>query len=433
MSQAYFDVYDPVQQSTNLKAAIQPAVRDYHARLRLDAFFSGSRVILTDAQIFDGPAFIEIAANGGLKDLPASQLKIVSRANNLEDAFLEFIAPKGADKPKTLWLSAVPDRFRDLVRREFPVYGPQNIRHWTDVLKMLKAVGVAPDDVDRLGAGWGRWFEFKGVTVEEWNKKFDWNNKFSDRLQLSSLHAFRSTNEPAGHDAIKKTLDLHKRGSNRAAIVAELDKCLSQVPPESEDAEDIRTVLDWYNRCYNATAAEQHDCIGRGSSPRGRGWRLSRLLKLGDSVWDALVEPAQSEHQKKLFPITLPEKFTDHLAAMSIDSFNRVQKEQKESISIWRKQSSETALSTAVYDLVEAANKTGGGSLSSVVSSDILGAGYLFPIASATGVAIYWLTQDLSTAGQGAAATGVTLDGWLSPAKRAERRILEIADAVYKE
>ena len=231
---------------------------------------------------------------------------------------------------------------------------------------------------------------------------------------------------------------MHGSGSNRADIVAELDKFVSQTDSESDEQKDIYSIKDWFNRCYNETAALQHGCNGIGTSLESRGTRLLRMLNLTDHKISELL---QDEQQNWLFPIPVQEEFSVHLANMPIQAYHALQDEQRYNISLWREKNDNKALTTAVRALVESAQRTGGGYLNSSFSSNMLKAGYMV-VSGGAGVATFALLHNTVTTAQAALASMTAasfglgaisrLNDWLSPARRSERRILEIATTVRR-
>jgi hypothetical protein len=235
--------------------------------LRLDTL-RYQRLVLTDAQLLDGPVFLQLAGLDrlldGLKhcDLGDPPVVVRARQQDLEAALVEMVSPPGAEKLKGLSISSLPEASRKEVQDELARQPAGRVRSASDLVGLLKGIGVGSADLDPLQDGWGRLIaaarpERRLVAVERWPGSartwdFSWSYA-AERSPSPAQVAGRLTTE----DGVDFARFVAAAGSRRSEIDRESERRKRRAP-SFEVYRDLVTCEAWFHGVYNKALAYQH-------------------------------------------------------------------------------------------------------------------------------------------------------------------------------
>lgn len=296
--------YDSVRQAAALGRAPTNAVRSLSARLRLDLLIS-QRLVLTDAQVLDGPLLHALAVDGPLLDLarewqvwlPARpMLEIRARSSDLHDSLVAMVGGGRADKMLGEFLFATLPAEMAAVQEALAEFPADAIGSPEELAAALRKAGAPDDHVARMQEAWSvladlpedfacraRWdSNFKDAWVEafkadplEFGEKANFESAWG-RRQLPG--EFRSFFEERNRAKAKKRLSL-----------------LRKQAPSVEALRDVRRLELWYDRNYNRALAIQHGCasewVSRDDDP---------VLYPEQDVTRDLIRPNDGELMKEI-------------------------------------------------------------------------------------------------------------------------------------
>jgi hypothetical protein len=326
MSQAsparlFADVYDSVQQATNIIQGDKQLALCYQARLRLDSFLYQT-TILTDSEILDG-VFFQDAANDSILDrLPLGRLEIRSRAETLDEALIGMLRdPTRATLRGVLFSSLANNDAIRVALREYPSVGVNN---WRMVPKILVDVGVEKAEAERLENAWAEMIRLAAsgrLTVKKWKTNFSWGTEFEGQLMKDKEHVEKSLVSQLGKD-IAQTI---WRDKEFRTLCSQVDGLLREANSASnaEELADLATVTSWYHTAYNQTIAEQHDCGTTDISDKPGGRPIDENQMLFDQVREQLDSGAPTEIGPENI-LDLPIGFVHSLAKLPKQKFVEV-------------------------------------------------------------------------------------------------------------
>ena len=259
-SRFFSDFYDSVNQRGLPKVQTEfPEISKlYIARLRFDALLSKT-IILTDAQLLDG-AFIltsnPLELRNRITRIDGEQMPIEvrSRENNLSDALLAFVKDPKREKLKGFTFSSIQDEEkRKSLKERLESSNINEVNGWEDILKIMRSVGVANENIDTIEQGWVRWLSAQEdgiVVVKKWDGQFDLD---------SSLESLPALITPEG----KHTANLvYEKRYDRNSVDIQLYKQRIEFESKHNDKvlEDILHIKSWLYSAYNHALSHQHRC-----------------------------------------------------------------------------------------------------------------------------------------------------------------------------
>jgi len=90
----FSQAYDPGIQADRTSWGMDVTFRNVLGQLRLDTILY-DRVVLVDADVFDGRFFLDASNRGLLSELPWSKIEIRMRAKTLEESFIQQLVRPG--------------------------------------------------------------------------------------------------------------------------------------------------------------------------------------------------------------------------------------------------------------------------------------------------------------------------------------------------
>jgi hypothetical protein len=270
----FSDAYDSVHQRGERDRL--GSVRDLRlvslARLRLDVILSG-RVVLTDAQVLDGPAFgawkplelarlLDITGTARLPievrcreaGLAASLAGLVLRADGTLKPFEFSSLGERQRRAASALLADPPARLARAVARgaaSDPIGA---------VTRVLEEAEVGERERQRLTRSWSRWCEAAesgAVAVVEWDSsRYDLRNglALAGRSQAhdEELELLLESGEARStFHHIEDVVAAQPRSTSRT-VVRQI------VGDEVRDPDDAALLLEWIDRVYGLTLREQH-------------------------------------------------------------------------------------------------------------------------------------------------------------------------------
>lgn len=351
----YSDVYDCDAQAANYRWNNTYLQDLYRGKLRFDAFLF-KEVVIRDAALIDGLLFWNAATSGWLETLPLNRIAISSRTDSIEGAIIQSFVRTGSDTLVPYVLDSFPQEASALTRAELAQRSASEVRTWRDIPRLLRSIGVAPNDVDRLEEGWGALIaydqEYRGrerrLRVRRWT-----DIPFQDELHLLLFgqRSLLKLHSEAGREAVDQVVAL--RSATRSDIATYLRNSKKEALTATEKL-DFSTVEAWYNSAYNricarsggAGLADVSDIAG--SAPFDPARKL-----FDDAIADTTVY-----RKNKLFDY--PEEAVLALGKMESGEFDRLMNEQASLLEMWYRDANNTShLQKAVDALVGALPKTG--------------------------------------------------------------------------
>ncbi len=348
----FADVYDSVEQSSNLARRDKQDVQSYLGRLRLDAFLY-RRTVLTDAQLLDGTFFLAAAEGRIFNELPFDRFEIRSRAKRLDEALLGLVL-----NPRGIWFSSLPKDQADRIQRGLIEHPSPNISDWRKLGKILVDVGLDQAEADRLENAWAKWIE-KAETGQLIVRQWDTNFHFTDELE-KKLNINKDRIETSLTEFGKRIfLLVWKNRSSRNAVYGVLWEAYGVC--SAEERVDLATIESWFNSAYNNTAAQQHSCgtVEVTDPPGGRPINENQLLfdrvQLGFTGQELFEVPSE-------LIVHLPIPFVQALGSLPAADFMRLTGKHinNGNLDAWYDLNDINGISNlrrAVYDLVEQTDK----------------------------------------------------------------------------
>lgn len=303
----FSDFYDSVHQRTypNRIAADNNYKNLYAGRLRLDTLLSESLVIV-DTQLLDGEFFLDHGPSSlsnliARKDREPMPLIIKSRLPKLEDALLRFYKKPNEDNLQGFAPSVIRnDELRINITQSLQKTKADKIRTCWDILPIFLDAGVAQDEVERIKTGWTHWIEAQGhnlFIVEQWKGTWD----LDSALDKNWLNRCVTSQEGC---ALVETIWNFRlyRSDNEKKILTFRQEAQSEATLGEADQIEI-----WFNRAYNLTIANQHECDA-----------FESIHTLSSSRSGCSVDMESPE-----VTLDLPEHFLRSLGSMSTEDFHK--------------------------------------------------------------------------------------------------------------
>ena len=318
------DFYDSVRQRAYpfVMDRIVGAGDTYCGRLRFDSLVSQT-LVLVDTQVLDGELFLDTGPQNLASSLTRSEggvmpIEIKSRAGTLEESLLAFFRRPHRTKLVPFAVSLVrDDATRSEVMRRFDATDSEKLKSWRDLLVILREAEVPEEDVERIEAGWNRWFEAESrglVVLKRWEGQWDLD------AFLGSVDSLRECLQTESGGELARWTWEHR--GDRSAV----DTRLNEVSTDWEDERallDVVSIRSWFNSGYNRTLSSQHRCDAFESVDMSPA--LLRTLDEGDEGYEAV----------QLSALDLPGHFLEKLGTMPSSGFREFCWKQRDNLENW--------------------------------------------------------------------------------------------------
>lgn len=354
------EFYDSVQQRGNHASmqeneeksqAEKKYINSYLGRIRLDSLLS-RKLILTDAQLLDGIFFQSLEPTEIIQKTSRQtgiySIEIKARENRIEDALIGLVKSPKLNTLRGFTFSSIRNNAeREHAKIEMEAMASSKIKHWRDISKMLKEIGVAENNVDSMEASWASWINAQEsglICVKKWCGDFDLDKSFQIEPAQDVLVKI-STNEG------KEVFDF--AWSHRKDLRSTVDIYIQNAKKRHCDNHavmvDLVAIEEWFNRCYNRAIARQHKCDFESVTAKSIT-PVSRLQRFFDALADKL---SSTDILQGTSTLEIPEDFLARIGEMDDTIFRHLFSKSQDNFKTWWAKGNIDALKRGLYPFIE--------------------------------------------------------------------------------
>jgi hypothetical protein len=255
----FSQAYDAGIQAERARWGSDAAFRILLGQLRLDTILY-ERIVVVDADLFDGTFFLDASDRGLLSELPWSQIEIRTRSKTLEDSFIKQLVRDRKDYLAPYLFESMPvdAKIATTIAKSLGRIRSSAVTKLSDISVVLTDCGLAHQDVQRYSRSWKNlllYADDNNCHRVMWDPAFRFEEYFTQQVGTVPFSLSQQLATIGGREVYN---DVIKVRNSRNEVLSILNPLVDT--GYSDFSGDIATIRTWYQSCYKLTQAAQHAC-----------------------------------------------------------------------------------------------------------------------------------------------------------------------------